>query len=952
MVEADFPEEAQLWRGRSLVSVDGGPWAKVADVEAVLAPEDEVTSLVADLSDGTTAHAVTQAGVTMLSTSAAGPWIRVDGPALLPSGFTEIDALDGSVATEEVTLDGVEFTVTRTIAGGVNGPGGYAVVIGTTWADSDGVVQHVASETVVEAEGSTVNALMVAESTDEGADPLDTIPRGGIPVEAVFAQLPRSTDSHAGAAPAEREQPSTSRPGLVLAAGTPQPLRAQPVARDFTAAADELEEVQGVRYDEDGNPILVLTGGREVPLPSTNLNAPIVPDHTDDQTPYEEISGKPGVRWIMAVSTLFGGLRLILGVEAATTVTGAFLGVGLMTLGLVLATTGLVLLFALASSEGEPHLRTFDGVSLSFQAAGEFVLVRRENFEVQARFLGNPGRATSNQAVAVRVGSHTVQTVYDDSRDTTEEGIPVLIDGEPTRLGRGGVRFDDSGFARLESGGQGRTIVVGSPSGDVIRIENLSVSQNIELQLRNGPSEGLLGSPDGDAENDLSTRDGEVMSVAELRTIDGLYGRFGGSWRVTPEERLFADGDASDYLTDEFTALPGQLASLSDFPPEAREAAEKACIDSGVAPGPLLESCTYDMLADPDEDWADQATNSATGGVVNGTEPIPSELQTESTGGVDDQLLDAASGCEADVVRDFIGEDPRLVQARDDDGRTALWVATRSGCTEVVGILLGVGAPVMATLNDDAIHPLYTAARLGHDDIVGQLLDAGARVDRPIADGATALWAASLNGQTETVARLIRAGANANTVRFSDGTTALLAAANRGNNDVVKLLLDVGADIDRADDDGASPLFAAAANEHEDTLILLLAEGADPDGSPSSRSPLHEAALRGQDDSVEAIVGAGADLDPIDVDGSRPLHFAAQRCHESTTDLLLDAGADEQATDDGGVTPLHFAAQAGCLGVVQSLVEAGAVTNAADDRGNVPADYADDPTIREILGTS
>ena len=36
-------------------------------------------------------------------------------------------------------------------------------------------------------------------------------------------------------------------------------------------------------------------------------------------------------------------------------------------------------------TEGDPHIRTVDGVNYDFQSAGEFVLLRDENLEIQTR---------------------------------------------------------------------------------------------------------------------------------------------------------------------------------------------------------------------------------------------------------------------------------------------------------------------------------------------------------------------------------------------------------------------------------------------------------------------------------------------------------------------------------------------------------------------------------------
>ena len=76
-------------------------------------------------------------------------------------------------------------------------------------------------------------------------------------------------------------------------------------------------------------------------------------------------------------------------------------------------------------------------------------------------------------------------------------------------------------------------------------------------------------------------------------------------------------------------------------------------------------------------------------------------------------------------------------------------------------------------------------------------------------------------------------------------------------------------------------------------------------------TPLHLACRKGREETVGALVDAGASLDAADLKGSFPLHAAAAGGHEEIVEFLLERGADPAAKDAKGKTAKSVAAKKG-----------------------------------------
>lgn len=122
-------------------------------------------------------------------------------------------------------------------------------------------------------------------------------------------------------------------------------------------------------------------------------------------------------------------------------------------------------------------------------------------------------------------------------------------------------------------------------------------------------------------------------------------------------------------------------------------------------------------------------------------------------------LIDAAFVCDLIKVRQLLadGGDP---DARDEDGRTALFSAVLGGSVGLCGLLLESGADVNAR-DHHGFSALHFAAQEDLPEMTRLLVAKGADVNAQDEDGTSVLWRAvfSARGRTDVVQVLLAGGA-------------------------------------------------------------------------------------------------------------------------------------------------------------------------------------------------
>lgn len=173
------------------------------------------------------------------------------------------------------------------------------------------------------------------------------------------------------------------------------------------------------------------------------------------------------------------------------------------------------------------------------------------------------------------------------------------------------------------------------------------------------------------------------------------------------------------------------------------------------------------------------------------------------------------------------------INARDNDGMTALHIAVAEESQKVVELLLTHNADLEIAKYDGST-PLCSAIENRNEAMVKLLLDAGAKAD----------------------------------VSAENGMTPLHFAANSRLNreKIIQLLLDAGAEVNALSENGWTPLYVAIVGKCKSTSIQLLEAGADPNLSGDfNQTALHQAVYLNWTRIIDPLLSYGAD--PLLIDG-------------------------------------------------------------------------------------
>jgi ankyrin repeat protein len=191
------------------------------------------------------------------------------------------------------------------------------------------------------------------------------------------------------------------------------------------------------------------------------------------------------------------------------------------------------------------------------------------------------------------------------------------------------------------------------------------------------------------------------------------------------------------------------------------------------------------------------------------------------------QLLAAAKDNSACLVRAALA-DGANINAVDEFGRCALYIAARRGCTEALEVLVNAAAQVDIVAKNGWC-ALSCAVEKGRRRIVEILLKA---TTEPLtkSHGSSSPWYLALKqGNPDIVSVFIQAGVDINDSVGSFETNFPLTVAARFNHTaIISMLVEHGAEVNAFNANRAPVLTTAACERNVPMVSFLLDLGADP----------------------------------------------------------------------------------------------------------------------------
>ena len=267
-------------------------------------------------------------------------------------------------------------------------------------------------------------------------------------------------------------------------------------------------------------------------------------------------------------------------------------------------------------SYGDPHLKSFDQATYSFQTVGEFILSKSEksSFEVQTRQRAQSDNFSLNAAVAMNVAGDRVCYYASTKPDQMNgnlrlNGMPIQLQGRTFFLPNGGVvRFE------------GRNYTIAWPTGEMVILDVRSsggfgfLNTTVHVfECDRSSFQGLLGNANGIAEDDFQGRNidrprpnymafstfgnssmQQASAFAEKEYLSFLAKDFAEDWRVTSQTTLFdyAPGTTTEYYTDR--RFPMVHLTVSDLNQTQRDDARARCQAMGI-PADEMGGCIFDQ---------------------------------------------------------------------------------------------------------------------------------------------------------------------------------------------------------------------------------------------------------------------------------------------------------------------------------------------------------------------
>ncbi|XP_030849643.1 uncharacterized protein LOC105440493 [Strongylocentrotus purpuratus] len=299
-----------------------------------------------------------------------------------------------------------------------------------------------------------------------------------------------------------------------------------------------------------------------------------------------------------------------------------------------------------------------------------------------------------------------------------------------------------------------------------------------------------------------------------------------------------------------------------------------------------------------------------------------------------DSLVHVASlGGSLDILKFVLGLEgmSELISSKNNIGQIPLHSAAKKGNIDCVELLLAQdtrqeeGEDSCSLIDERDCQgrtPLYLAVEGGFPPVIDALIEAKADLDIQTNDGKTCLhlvvtlWSIPPNPDKKVQTTKGSEPSNHN-------STPVLLAVEYSHQSCVEKLIAHGADPMKRDNDGDSLVHVASLGGRSETLVYVL----DLEGlltlisskNNAGHLPLHSAGRKGNLDCIELLLarrvkqgkeeegeGSCPLIDEQDCQGKTPLHLAIEGGFSPVIEALIEAGADLNIQCNDGKTCLHL----------------------------------------------
>jgi hypothetical protein len=332
------------------------------------------------------------------------------------------------------------------------------------------------------------------------------------------------------------------------------------------------------------------------------------------------------------------------------------------------------------STNGDPHLRTFDGLRYDFQAVGEFIAARNKSgsYEIQVRQEPwETSRIVSlNTSVALKMGKDTLEI-------QAGKALELLVNGKRQALEA--KTLPGGGRIAIERG----VVILVWTDGSKAYVRSvgayglaLSVQPSATLA---GTLEGLLGDANGNSNNDLRAR-GDSKTIKPVH--DELYPKFADSWRISNDTSLFTYSRNKTTAAYTDRSFPDELHDPKKLAGYA--AAEAFCRSMGITNHTVLANCALDVAVTGRPEFARAAVYEQSFAIRADLGGTTWRLTVKNPGETPSATFDAKAGEKIylDVPQSSLPSQCGILDLHRPDGQEITSGCIINGQGEIDGIVL------------------------------------------------------------------------------------------------------------------------------------------------------------------------------------------------------------------------------------------------------------------------